>query len=54
MSHVNPTIVKENEHIARSAYEKGEFVLCYLLVHSLIESLLRTFQINLVTKASHN
>jgi hypothetical protein len=40
---VDPIIVKENENVARRAYEQGDFVLCFLLSHSLIESLLRAF-----------
>jgi hypothetical protein len=40
---VNPIIVKENEEIARRAYEQGDYVLCFLLIHALIESLLRAF-----------
>jgi len=39
---VKPTIIKENESVARRVYEQGDFVLCFLLTHSLIESLLRT------------
>ena len=43
-SHViDPSIVKENEDAARKAYEQGDFVLCFLLSHSLVESLLRAF-----------
>ena len=40
---VVPSIVNENESVARRAYEQGDFVLCFLLSHSLIESLLRAF-----------
>lgn len=40
---VDPIIVKENESVARKAYERGDFVLCFLLSHALIESLLRAF-----------
>ena len=40
---VDATIVKENENAARRAYERSDFVLCFLLSHALIESLLRAF-----------
>lgn len=40
---VDRTVINENERAARSAYEKGDFVLCFLLTHSLVESLLRAF-----------
>jgi hypothetical protein len=40
---VNPIIVKENEKVARRAFEQGDYVLCFLLSHALIESLLRGF-----------
>jgi hypothetical protein len=40
---INPKIIKENESFARSAYEKGDYVLCFLLSHALVESLLRAF-----------
>jgi hypothetical protein len=40
---IDPVIVKENEKVARRAYVQGDYVLCYLLSHALIESLLRAF-----------
>lgn len=40
---VNPEIIRENENAARDAFDKGDYVICFLLIHSLIESLLRTF-----------
>lgn len=40
---VDLAIVTENEDAARRAYDSGEYVLCFLLMHSLVESLLRTF-----------
>jgi hypothetical protein len=40
---VDPVIIKENENVARRAYDQGDFVLCFLLSHSLIESILRAF-----------
>jgi hypothetical protein len=40
---VDPAIVKENENISRRAYEQGDYVLCFLLSHALVESLLRAF-----------
>jgi hypothetical protein len=40
---INPKIIKENESFARRAYEQGDYVLCFLLSHALIESLLRAF-----------
>jgi HEPN domain-containing protein len=39
----NPQIIAENEAIAREAYERGDYVFCFLLTHSLVESLLRAF-----------
>ena len=40
---VDPKIVKENEAVARRAYEQGDYVLCFLLSHALMEALLRAF-----------
>ena len=40
---VDRKIVEESEQIARRAYEQGDYVLCFLLAHSLVESLLRAF-----------
>jgi len=40
---VNPSVVAENEAVAREAYEWGDFIFCFLLIHTLIEALLRTF-----------
>jgi hypothetical protein len=36
-------IVRDNEHAAARALVAGEFIQAYLLVHALIESLLRIF-----------
>ncbi len=36
-------IVQDNETAARSALDHGEYVQAFLLVHTLIESLLRIF-----------
>jgi HEPN domain-containing protein len=40
---IDRKIIEENEGIARKAYEQGEYVLCFLLAHALVESLLRAF-----------
>lgn len=40
---IDKTIVKDNEMAARSAYQRGDYVSCFLLIHSLIEALLRAF-----------
>ena len=40
---VNPEIISENENAARDAFNRGDYVICFLLIHSLIESLLRAF-----------
>ncbi len=40
---IDKTIVNDNETAARSAYQRGDYVSCFLLVHSLIEALLRAF-----------
>jgi len=40
---VDRKIVEENESVARKAYERGDYVLCFLLAHSLVESLLKAF-----------
>jgi len=36
-------IIKDNEHAAAQALASGQFVQAYLLVHALIEALLRLF-----------
>jgi len=40
---IDPNIIAENKTIARAAYERGDYVLCFLLIHSLIEVLSRAF-----------
>ena len=40
---INPTVVRENENVAQRAHRQGDYVLCFLLAHALVESLLRTF-----------
>jgi hypothetical protein len=40
---INPAIVIDNEKAAKLAYQRGDYVLCFLLEHSLIEALLRAF-----------
>lgn len=36
-------IVKDNETAAQTAYRRGDYIACFLLIHSLVESLLRAF-----------
>ena len=36
-------IVEDNEKAAHKAYQRGDYVSCFLLMHSLIEALLRAF-----------
>lgn len=43
MSIIDPNIVRENEQVARRAYDQKDYVLCFLLAHALVESLLRAF-----------
>lgn len=40
---VDPRIVEENEAAVRDAYDRGDYVLCFLLAHALVEALLRAF-----------
>lgn len=40
---IDRRVVAENETVARKAYERGDYVLCFLLAHSLVEALLRAF-----------
>jgi len=40
---ISRTIIEDNEAAAQTAYERGDYVACFLLSHSLIESLLRAF-----------
>ncbi len=40
---LNRKIVDDNEAAAQAAYQRGDYVSCFLLVHSLIEALLRAF-----------
>ena len=40
---LSTNVIGENESVSRSAYDNGEYVLCFLLIHALIESLLRIF-----------
>ena len=40
---VTTHVAAENEAVAREAYERGDFIFCFLLIHTLIEALLRTF-----------
>jgi len=36
-------VIAENEDAARKAYERGDYIACLLIIHALIEALLRTF-----------
>jgi hypothetical protein len=36
-------IIVDNEGAAQAAYQRGDYVACFLLMHSLIEALLRAF-----------
>ncbi len=40
---INSQIVADNEAAARSAYHREDYISCLLLVHALVESLLRAF-----------
>jgi HEPN domain-containing protein len=40
---VNREIVADNEAAAQAAYQRGDYVSCFLLAHSLVEALLRAF-----------
>ncbi|MBZ5543624.1 MAG: hypothetical protein LAO07_08090 [Acidobacteriia bacterium] len=40
---VDRVVVTENESAARRAYDRADYVLCFLLAHALVESLLRAF-----------
>lgn len=40
---IDPDVIVENEQAARQAYEKGNYIMSFLLIHSLVEGLLRTF-----------
>ena len=36
-------IIEDNEAVAQAAYQRGDYIGCFLLIHSLVESLLRAF-----------
>jgi len=40
---IDANIIAENEAVARAAYNRSDYVLCLLLIHSLVEALLRAF-----------
>lgn len=40
---VNPNVITENEAAARKSYERGDYVACFLMIHTLLETLLRAF-----------
>ena len=40
---VNRAIILDNEAAAQAAYQRGDYVSCFLLIHALIEALLRIF-----------
>lgn len=40
---INREIVADNEAAAQAAYQRGDYVSCFLLMHALIEALLRAF-----------
>ena len=40
---IDRKIVADNEAATQAAYQCGDYISCYLLIHSLIESLLRAF-----------
>ena len=40
---INSNIINDNEKIAHDAFNRGDYVQAFLLLHTLIESLLRVF-----------
>jgi len=40
---VDSEIISDNEAAARRSYDRRDYVQCFLLMHSLVESLLRAF-----------
>jgi len=40
---VKRPVIEDNERTAREAFNRGDYVLCFLLTHALIEPLLRAF-----------
>ena len=40
---IDRKIVADNEAATLAAYQRDDYISCYLLIHSLIESLLRAF-----------
>lgn len=40
---ISAEVVRDNELAARAAIDRGDYVLAFLLVHALVESLFRTF-----------
>jgi hypothetical protein len=38
----NADVIHDNEAAARAAFDRGDYVLCFLLEHARVESLLRT------------
>ena len=36
-------IINDNEKVARDAFDRGDYLQAFLLIHTLLESLLRTF-----------
>ena len=40
---INRTIIEDNEAAAQIAYQHGDYIACVLLIHSLVEALLRAF-----------
>ena len=40
---IDKALVNDNENAARSAYQRKDYVSCFLLIHSIVEALLRAF-----------
>ncbi|MBN2551089.1 MAG: hypothetical protein JXB15_18145 [Anaerolineales bacterium] len=40
---ITQEIIADNEAAAQAAFQRGDYVSCFLLTHSLIEALLRVF-----------
>jgi hypothetical protein len=39
----SPKVIADNEAAAKAAFRNGDYVLCFLLEHALVEALLRTY-----------
>jgi hypothetical protein len=40
---INREIIADNEAAAQTAFQRGDYISCFLLIHSLTEALLRVF-----------